>query len=307
MSFSISHICKILGILIVLLILSPGITSRLSEGRAPAQERKYEVKTFKGLPVTVNEVRNLQKTEDWFRDLEIVVKNISDQPIYFISLSILFPDIPPPANMPENSKTGFSLKYGRPELGTLWNLARPEDVPIKPGETYTFTIPEGYVTGLENMKQTWYMPPGATNKIVIRFNAISFGDGTGFTGSGVGGKRDYRGKRPLISKSGAPSGTCQTPILPDQLLKTGWNSNGAKTNAATTDAATVLGCSSGNCWRWRIDFGGALGVVVVAALILQQETTQSVALAWSMILSPVATSSVPTRKSTGRVPWVAVR
>lgn len=251
MNISKSHVFKLPGILIVLFTLSPAIrTSLSSESSAPpppAQERKIEVKTFKGLPLAVHEVRNLQKGEDWFRDLEIEVKNISDQPIYFISISIQFPDIPPPDNS-EDSRTGFSLEYGRLELGGLWRLARPDDVPIKPGETYVFTIPEGYATGFEQMKKSWYMPSGATNRLILWFSTISFGDGTGFTAKGIGGKRDYRGKFPLINKRDSQRAPCQTPIFQGQLLKTGW-----KNKMATTSPATTTGCGAGNCWRWFIE------------------------------------------------------
>src|SRR5437764_10501428 len=65
----------------------PGLT------QSPKEERKLNVHTFNRMPLKVKEVRNLQKEEDWFRDLEIEVKNISDKPIYFIYLIIKFPDI----------------------------------------------------------------------------------------------------------------------------------------------------------------------------------------------------------------------
>lgn len=183
---------KVLVTLSLLSVLSLVSISFLSTARSSAQERKYTVKTFKDMPVEVHEVRNLQ-SENWFRDLEIEVKNISDKPIYFIALAIEFPDIPagpPPTDRPySRSATGFNLKYGRPELGDVKMLATSEDIAIKPGETYVFTIPEGRVLGLENMTRRMNLPPEATNNIAFRFLTISFGDGTGFEGSGPGGKR----------------------------------------------------------------------------------------------------------------------
>ena len=159
---------------------------------ATAQERNFKVKSFNGNPIIVHEVRNLQKAEHWFRDLEIEVKNISDQPVYFIHLVILFPDIPPPPGGPGDAKVGWGLTYGRPELGSLWRLPNSEDVALKPGETYVFTIMEGYATGLEYMKQQMNLPVAATDNIVIQFDTISFGDGTGYTASGLHGKRGFR-------------------------------------------------------------------------------------------------------------------
>lgn len=189
-----SHNFKILVTLSVLFILSLARIPFSSLAQAPAQERKYEARTFKNTPLIVHEVRNLQKAEHWFRDLEIEVKNISKKPVYFIALGVRFPKIPPSPDMPpENTEVGFTLLYGRPELGRLTNLAGPEDRPIKPGETYIFTIPEGYVEGLKFMEQTQSLPPEATSKIVLHFDTISFGDGTGFVGGGTGGLRDFRG------------------------------------------------------------------------------------------------------------------
>ena len=188
-----SHGFKFLVTLLVLFTFSHGNTLSLSQAQSTAQERKYEVRTFRNMPVAVHEVRNLQKGEDWLRDMEIVIKNISDKPIYYIRFNILFPDISPPVGSPENSKVGFTLTYGPSRLGLLWNLAGSEDIPIKPGESYAFTIPEGYATGFEHMKKIWSLQPEQTNKIKIRFQTISFGDGTGFEGGGTGGLRDYRG------------------------------------------------------------------------------------------------------------------
>ncbi len=167
----------------------------------PAQDREYKVKTFKGMPVAVEEVKNLQKEKDWFQDLEIVVKNISDKPIYFIAFSVVFPDIAPPADAPKGATVGFPLRYGRAALGDLRNLASPEDVPIKPGETHVFTITKGFAVGLENMGKQMNLPPEATKKIVLRFDTFSFGDGTGYEGGGFNGLRDYRSSTRRAQKS----------------------------------------------------------------------------------------------------------
>lgn len=208
---------RILGTLLLLFILSLGSMAFLSTSRTSAQERKYHVKTFKDMPVEVREVRNLQKGEEWFRDLEIEIKNISEKPIYFIAIAIEFPDIPAPADAPEGSKTGYPLRFGNPKLGNLRQRAGPEDVAIEPGETYVFTIPKGFSIGLENMRRQRNLPVEATNKIVIDIETISFGDGTGFLGSGFGGLRDYRNRTSLNNKSGCGSNVSKGLSLQGQL------------------------------------------------------------------------------------------
>ncbi|HEV2708165.1 MAG TPA: hypothetical protein VGV59_19775 [Pyrinomonadaceae bacterium] len=163
------------------------------------KEREIKTRTFHGMPLKVKEIRNLQKEEDWFRDLEIEVENISDKPIYFISLIIEFPDIeaPPPqvgpnGITPSRSITGFGIRFGSRRLIDVKNLATPDDIFLKPGETYVFKIPESRVQGLESMKRARNLPPQALNKIDIEFNTISFGDGTGYI---AGQRRVYPKKK----------------------------------------------------------------------------------------------------------------
>ena len=170
----------------------PGLT------QSPKEERKLNVHTFNRMPLKVKEVRNLQKEEDWFRDLEIEVQNISNRPIYFISLGIEFPDIPaaPPetradGSTPSRSVTGFGLTYGADRLMDVRELAGPDDIPLKPGETYVFKIPKARVLGFESMNREKNLPPQAWNKIDIEFDIISLGDGTGY----IGGQRMLYSKK----------------------------------------------------------------------------------------------------------------
>lgn len=154
----------------------------------PGRERKLNVRTFNRMPLKVKQVKNLQKEDDgWFRDLEIEVENVSDKPVYYIDVVIEFPDIPAPppqpradGSIPSRSTTGFWLSFGPPRLGDVKNLATPDDVALKPGETYVFKIPEHWFKGFEAMKRTYHFPPEAANKMELEFSIISFGDGTGY-------------------------------------------------------------------------------------------------------------------------------
>lgn len=179
----------VLSALCFALLLAAG---SLPAGSAQApEERKVNVRTYNRMPVTVKEIRNLNKKDDWFRDLEIEVKNISRQPIYFISLGLEFPNIPaftPPqpkedGSMPTKVTTGFGISYGHSRLSDVRVLAGPDDIPIKPGESHVFRIPEGWVQGFEWMNKNWYLSPEAWKQIELSFDIISFGDGTGFLGS----------------------------------------------------------------------------------------------------------------------------
>jgi hypothetical protein len=73
---------------------------------------------------------------------------------------------------------GFSIHYGRSQLGTIKTKAEAEDVPIKPGETYVFSFREIQVTSWERFKQREKKTD--PKKILLWFQILSFGDGTGF-------------------------------------------------------------------------------------------------------------------------------
>jgi hypothetical protein len=161
------------------------------------EERKIKVRTFTRMPLEVKEIRHLQE-ENWIRDLEIEVKNISRHPIYFISLTLGFPDVPaePPQPRPDgviasSSETGFSVYYGALRLLDVMQLAGSDDIPIKPGETYVFKIPEARVLGYESMNRTMNLSPEAWDKIELSFDTISLGDGTGY----IGGRRELGSKK----------------------------------------------------------------------------------------------------------------
>lgn len=180
----------------VLILVTGNFESGLTQ--TPKQERTLKVHTFNRMPLKVKEIRNLQKEdENWFRDLEIEVENISNKPIYYISLVIEFPDVPAPppepsadGSTPTRATTGFSVSYGPEGLHVVSRLAEPNDIPLKPGETYVFKIPKSRVLGFESMNRTRNLSPQMWNKIEIEFNVISLGDGTGYTG----------GQRMLYSK-----------------------------------------------------------------------------------------------------------
>jgi hypothetical protein len=157
--------------------------------RSPQQERKVKIRTFKNQPVEIVAVRNLQNGETWLRDLEVEVKNISNKPIYYLAVTLLFPDIPmPPPTMradgttPSEVVAGFKFRYGATRMVNIAELPTPEDVPLEPGRTYTFRVPDTYVEGLEHMKTRIGFGDEATMNLTLHISAVNFGDGTGYMG-----------------------------------------------------------------------------------------------------------------------------
>ena len=98
---------------------------------------------------------------------------------------------------------GTSLYYGRPEFVDFNTRPTLSDVPIQPGETYTFKIPDDFQRGWEVHKLREHRPD--PKKIEILFAELSFADGTGF--DGTDGK-------PFPFKREQSTGPCREGPLP---------------------------------------------------------------------------------------------
>lgn len=136
------------------------------------EERKLKTKDFHDMPLVVHEVRKL-KSDTWYNDLEIEVKNVSKKPIYFILAYLQFPAIPVPAD----GIYGITLAFGARKNIDYRRDAGPQDPRLNPGEKFTFTIPENMRIGL---KQEHEKSSELMKKLELKFGVISFGDGTGF-------------------------------------------------------------------------------------------------------------------------------
>jgi hypothetical protein len=147
------------------------------------EERELEDKVPKHLPIKVKIRKEKEKAfkdlknEKWLRDLELEVTNIGDKPIYLLHFTLVLPEITDETGR----NVGFTLHYGRAELGDIITKATPDDIPINPGDTYTFNIVEGQVLGWESFARKQKKSP--PKKIDLKFQILSFGDGTGFVGN----------------------------------------------------------------------------------------------------------------------------
>jgi hypothetical protein len=148
---------------------------------SPKEERELEDTVPKHVPIKVKikaEKENAFKdlnNEHWVRDLEVEVKNTGTKPIYFLHLQLHLE-----TKGPDGNGVGFVLLYGRSDLIEITAPLKPEDLPIRPGETHIFTIAERYVRGWERIvREDKVQQP---KKVRVVFQNINFGDGTGFWG-----------------------------------------------------------------------------------------------------------------------------
>jgi hypothetical protein len=115
--------------------------------------------------------------DNWVREFELEVTNTSNKPIYFLELWLIYPEI----TGSNGGRVGVPLRYGRMDFVHLKTLANKDDVPINPGETHVFTIPERDQRGWYARKARRYISD--PRKVLLQFVQLSFGDGTGFNGT----------------------------------------------------------------------------------------------------------------------------
>jgi hypothetical protein len=161
-------------------IMSSAAQSTQDNPAATPDERELKDTIPKHLPIKVKIKKEKEKAfkdvknEKWLRDFELEVTNTGDKPIYFLSLAISLPEI----TAPDGVGIAFPLHYGRRELGDIETKAGPDDIPIKPGETYVFSLPEITAVSWERFKRRENRPD--PKKLILHFQILSFGDGTGF-------------------------------------------------------------------------------------------------------------------------------
>jgi hypothetical protein len=148
------------------------------------EERELEDKIPKHLPIKVKIKKEKEKAfkdvgnEKWLRDFELEVTNIGDKPIYFLYFVVTLSDITDSGG----TNLAFPLHYGRHELGSIENKPEAEDIPLKPGETFVLKAYDGNVRAWDIVRRKYNKPQ--PKKLILKFQILSFGDGTGFSGTG---------------------------------------------------------------------------------------------------------------------------
>jgi hypothetical protein len=148
------------------------------------EERQLEDLIPKHVPIKIKIKKEKEagfkdlKNERWAREFELEVTNTGAKPIY----SLYF-HVRTDVNRPYGSRELFPLYYGRDELGDITTNAEPTDVPIKPGESVSLDIHPGILNAWDyaRKKENRRLP----KRLEVKFQFLSFGDGTGFVGSGA--------------------------------------------------------------------------------------------------------------------------
>src|ERR1043165_508315 len=137
---------------IVLVLLYKGASGPMSAQQSPPsqQERQLENTIPKHVPISVKITKEKEKAwkdlknENWARDFELEITNTGNKPIYALELLLWF-------DVPNEYQDEFvtDITYNTPSMKNSRSIATAEDVPIKPGESKTFTIQQGHVLSWE--------------------------------------------------------------------------------------------------------------------------------------------------------------
>ena len=172
---------------------------------SPEVERELEDNIPKHLPLKIK-VRNL-KSEKWVREFALEITNISDKPIYYFRMFLDLPDV----KAEDDINLGFPLRYGRGARTSFAVPLEPDDVPIKPGETYTLKIPEQLQQGWERFVARRGISKDEPKKIKFIFQKLNFGDGTGYRFSSGIPFDIHKRRRELQKGSGAAAAIPDKP------------------------------------------------------------------------------------------------
>ncbi|MDQ3013248.1 MAG: hypothetical protein M3X11_21400 [Acidobacteriota bacterium] len=155
--------------------ITPALSSQTNEVERIAEISKPE---WPADILKLEKITNL-RSEEFPKDFEIKIKNISKKPIYYLSLSVLLPEAKPYVG---NEGGRFRLTYGDAKFKERNLHAESTDNSLQPEETYVLSLSEEKVNHFFSWvnRKSEFLRSG-TKRLVLAIELINFGDGTGYT------------------------------------------------------------------------------------------------------------------------------
>ncbi len=160
-----------ISLLLYVLIAVGGLTPRLNAQQNEEPKRFYTVDKSV-LPETVLEIveaRHLNG-ENFPTEMELVVRNLSDKPIYGIYVTCIF----------QRSRVAMNLYFGRPSLAFCTETPTADDQPLLPGKLGILRVEPGIAKGTRTAIEKGDLPLNLTIELELVFQTLSFGDGMGY-------------------------------------------------------------------------------------------------------------------------------
>ena len=244
--FSRQNLLPLTVTFLLLLFVVWGFAASGAQQSPPEGGREVSDKVPKHLPIKVK-IKKPEKlkdaeNDDWLDYLEIEVTNTGTKPIYFLSIDLDLPDV-----LGENGLNyGFDYMYGRGGLIAFEEPVRPDDVPLRPGETVTLMPPAPQIEGLRALRKEEKV--AKPRKLDFIFQLINFGDGTGFMG---------RSGTPMPSSPRCGCGATRTTTAsrsPRSCTRSGlrtWRACASTTRSRGARTPTATASATGRRWRTR--------------------------------------------------------
>jgi len=166
-------------LLALTLTFDPGASD--VSAKTQEQERHLEILIPKHVPLGIKIRKEKEKefkdlnNEKWARDFELEVTNTGDKPIYSFDFLL---------KLDVTAAAGYQiiapLSYGRDELSDHRVRAKPEDDALEPGESVILKIHPSQIEWWERARREEHR--AHPTKVEIKFQNLSFGDGTGLMG-----------------------------------------------------------------------------------------------------------------------------
>lgn len=152
----------------------------LAQSSLQSKDRSIENKVPSHVPLAIRiKPAKVGKVKDpgnknWFRDLELEITNTSEKPVYYLNLFVKMADV----HNASGASMVFPIVYGRVDFVDFNVKPVPQDLPLLPGQTFTFQLPEKSALAWE----AWLRRNNKSDAMILEilFNHLSFGDGTGF-------------------------------------------------------------------------------------------------------------------------------
>lgn len=186
---SLSVLGFIFAFFLCLLVL-PTTQQASSQTQAPRQpndptpnrqqptERKRKDSYTHSLPPEIKVKFENFQSDDWAKDLEIEIKNVSNKPIYFFHIYLELPEV-----RIDGLEVAFDFQAGDSRFPSQGKVAEADDVPvIKAGEAIILKIPEKQIENVTT-RLAEQGTPFTVTEVIFNLTRLSFGDGTGYMGS----------------------------------------------------------------------------------------------------------------------------
>lgn len=159
------------------------------------QERVIEKSSWRNEPIKITKIKvggvarslsqKFSEEGNWFRDFSVELNNVSDKPIVFVNLNIVFakPEYHKSSTPLAGSPYSFSLKYGQ-DPDSDFGTSKSQET-VKPGGVISLTLSDKEYQMINNALSELNYSVASVKELRLVFGRIVFEDGTVWSGGSL--------------------------------------------------------------------------------------------------------------------------